>query len=187
MIPIAGSSKDLNNDLNKIRHLVYQWKIDFNSGPKQQVQEEIFTRKSYNTGHASLTFISSPVQQTANQTHLGMTLDNKLDSEEHLKAVLNVANNSIETLRKLQNKFTRALLTIICKSTLRPYHDYDNVIYDQFFNSFFHQKLRCIQYNAALALTGEIRGTSTETLYKKLRLESLQQRRWFEASSYLIN
>ena len=35
-----------------------------------------------------------------------------------------------------------------------------------------------MQYNAALAITGAIRGTSREKLYQELGLESLQKRRW---------
>ena len=40
-------------------------------------------------------------------------------------------------------------------------------------------KLESIQCNACLAITGAIRGTSTEKIHKKLRLESLKSRRWF--------
>ena len=41
----------------------------------------------------------------------------------------------------------------------------------------FHEKLESIQYNAALAVTGAIRGSSSEKLYQELGLESLQSRR----------
>ena len=43
----------------------------------------------------------------------------------------------------------------------------------------FHQKLESIQYNACLAITGAIRGTSEEKLYQELGLETLQLRRWY--------
>ena len=51
--------------------------------------------------------------------------------------------------------------------------------------SSFHQRLESLQYNAALAITGEIRGTSKEKLYNELGLESLQKRRWYEKLSFL--
>ena len=44
----------------------------------------------------------------------------------------------------------------------------------------FHQKLESIQYNAYLAITGAVRGTSKEKLYQELGLESLQLRRWYK-------
>ena len=43
----------------------------------------------------------------------------------------------------------------------------------------FQHKLESIQYNACLAITGAIRGTSKEKLYQELGLESLQLRRWY--------
>ena len=38
------------------------------------------------------------------------------------------------------------------------------------------KKLESIQYNAALAIAGDIRGSSKEKLCQELGLESLQQR-----------
>ena len=43
----------------------------------------------------------------------------------------------------------------------------------------FRSKLESVQYNAALAITGCIRGTSRERLYEELGLESLDRRRWY--------
>ena len=57
----------------------------------------------------------------------------------------------------------------------RPYLDYGDIIYDQTFNESFHQRIESIQYNAAIAITGAIRGTSSEKLYQELGLESLNQ------------
>ena len=36
-----------------------------------------------------------------------------------------------------------------------------------------------VQYNATLAITGAIKGTSQQKIYNKLGLESLCLRRWF--------
>ena len=38
--------------------------------------------------------------------------------------------------------------------------------------------MESIQYNACLAITGAIRGTSSEKIYQELGLESLQLRCW---------
>ena len=51
--------------------------------------------------------------------------------------------------------------------------------------SSFHQRLESLQYNAALAITGVIRGTSKEKLYNELGLESLQNRRLYRKLSFL--
>ena len=52
-----------------------------------------------------------------------------------------------------------------------------NVIYDKIFNEFWHKKLESAQCNAAVAVTGTIRGTNTVKLYQDSVLESLQNRR----------
>ena len=75
-------------------------------------------------------------------------------------------NETIGLLSKLQNILPREPLLTIYKSFVRPHLDYDDVIYDQHCNNSFHQKLESIQYNAALAITGAIRGSSREKLYQ---------------------
>ena len=57
---------------------------------------------------------------------------------------------------------------------MRPYLDYGDIIYNQAYNVSFHEKLESVQYNSALAITGAIRGTSTEKLYNELGLETLK-------------
>ena len=46
-------------------------------------------------------------------------------------------------------------------------------------------KIESVQYNAALAITGAIRGTSKEKLYQELGFESLKDRRWLRRLCYL--
>ena len=43
----------------------------------------------------------------------------------------------------------------------------------------FQQKMETIHYNAALAITGAIRGSFREKLYQELGLKTLQQLRWY--------
>ena len=62
------------------------------------------------------------------------------------------------------------------KAFVRPHLDYGAVLYDQAFNSTFHDKLELNQYNAFLAITRIIRDTSSDKLYQELGLESLQLR-----------
>ena len=74
-----------------------------------------------------------------------------------------------------------SLLTIY-KSFFWPNLDYSDVHYDQPNNSCLSD--RTVQYNAPLAITGVIRGTSKEKLYQELGLESLKDRRWLRQLSY---
>ena len=108
-----------------------------------------------------------------------MILDSKLDFSLHLKNVQNKVNKTIGLLRKLQDTLPRTSLITTFKSFIRPHFDYGDIIYDRAYNTSFHQNIESIQYNAALAITGAVRGTSREKLYQELGFESLQQRRWY--------
>ena len=163
-------NNDLNNHLRKISNWAFQWKMSFNPDPSKQAQEVIFSRKHQKISHPSIYFNNNPIESVSSQKHLGMILDTKLNFQEHIKSIITKVNKTIRLLRKLQN--LRSLLTI-CKSFVRPHLDYDDVIYDQSYNNTFYQKMESIQYNAALAITGAIRGSSREKLYQELGLESL--------------
>ena len=115
-----------------------------------------------------------------------MILDAKLNFQEHIKNILTKVNKTIGLLRKLQNILPRGSLITIFKSFVSPHLDYSDVIYDQSFNNTFHQKMESVQYNAALAVTGAIRGSSREKLYQELGLESLHQWRWYRKLCYFL-
>ena len=108
-----------------------------------------------------------------------LVLDIELDFSLHLKNVQNKVNKKMWLLRKLQDTLPRPSLITIFKSFMRPHLDYRHIIYDKAYNTSFHQNIESIQYNAALAITGAVRGTSREKLYQELGFESLQQRRWY--------
>ena len=101
-------------------------------------------------------------------------MDNRLTFDEYLTSVSNKISKTIGLLRKLQNTLPRPALLTIFRSFIRLHLDYSDIIYDQAYNLSFHQKLELIQYNAALALTRAIRGSSKEKLCQELGLESLQ-------------
>ena len=146
---------------------------------------EFFSRKMTKTNHPTLIFSNNPVHQVAWQKHLGMFLDCKLNFEEHLKTIVNKINKTIGLLCKFQNFLPRKALLTIYKPFIRPHLDYGDIIYDQTYNASFHQRLESLQHNAALPVTGAIRGTLKEKLYNELGLESLQNRRWYRKLSFL--
>ena len=90
----------------------------------------------------------------------------------------NKISKIIGFLWKLQNILPRPALLTIYKCFIRPYPGYGDIIYGQAYSLSFHKKLELIQYNAALALTRAIRGSSSEELYQELELGSLRLQRW---------
>ena len=93
----------------------------------------------------------------------------------------------MDFLSKFQQILPRPYLLIVYKIFIRSLLDCANIIYDQAYNSAFHDKLGSVQYNACLAITGEIRGTSTEKPYLKLSLESHKSRCWFRKLYHFYN
>ena len=94
------------------------------------------------------------------------------------------AVKGIILIKKLNVTLPHSSLLIIYKSVIRPDLDYGDVIYDQPNENSLSEKIDSAQYNAALAITGAIRGTSREKLYQKLCLESLKERRWLRQLCY---
>ena len=88
-------------------------------------------------------------------------------------------------MRKLNLLLPPSSLLTVYKCFIRPHLDYGDVIYDQPNLSSLTNKIESVQYNAALAITGAIRGTSKEKLYQELGFESLKDRRWLRQLCYL--
>ena len=96
-----------------------------------------------------------------------------------------MVNKTINLLRKLQINFPRTPLVKIYRSFRRRHLDYRDVLFEQTFNNSFHgrRRLKSIQYNVGLAITGAIRGSSREKFYQELGFESLQKRPWYRKLS----
>ena len=89
------------------------------------------------------------------------------------------AMKGIGVVKRLSKMLPRHSLPTIYKSFLSLHLDYSDILYDQPNNKSFCQKIETVQYNAALAITGAIKGTSQIKLYNGLGLEFLAFRRWF--------
>ena len=150
----------------------------FNPDITKQAQEVTFSRNSKKTDDPTVYFNHAPVTHTNCHKHLGMYLDEKLNFLQHIKEKTSKANRGIGVIQKLRHILPRHSLITICKSFVRPHLDYGDIIYDQPNNESFCNKIERVQYNAALAITGAIRGTSQTKLHHKLSLESLKFRRW---------
>ena len=173
------SANDLNHDLIKINECAYNWKMSFNPDPLKQAVEVLFSKKRNIITHPDLIFNGNKLTRFNSHKHLGMILDDKLNFNEHISVKLSTARKLVGSLHKLYNLIPRNALLTIYKSFIRPHLDYGDFIYDQPHNESFCSKIESIQYNAALAITGCIKGTSRDRIYHEVGLESLKQRRWF--------
>ena len=84
----------------------------------------------------------------------------------------------IGIIKRLSKMLPQHSLTIY-KLFVQPHLDYGNILYDQPNNKRLCQKIKTIQYNAALAITSAIKVTSQIKLYNELGLGSLEFKWWF--------
>ena len=75
----------------------------------------------------------------------------------HIKEKISKDNTGIGVFKKLNNTLSRKAPLTLYKSFVRPHLDYGEIIYDQPNNESFCNKLETVQYNAALAITGQFR------------------------------
>ena len=134
--------------------------------------------KKIPSNHSDIYFNNMQLKRNNTQKHVGLYLDVKLNFSEHINEKIKKAVKGINLTKKLSVTLPRSSLLTIYKSFVRPHLDYGDVIYNQPNNNRLSEKIESIQYNAALAITGAIRGTSREKLYQELGLESLKDRKW---------
>ena len=179
------SAKILNDDLSRISEWAHRWKMLFNPDITKQAQEVIFSRKNTKNDHPIVYFNEAPNAHTTCQKHLGMHLDEKWNFNHLVKEKIAKANKGIGLICKLAHVLPRQSLITIYKLFIRPHLDYGDIIYDQPNNEHFCNLIEKVQYNAALAITDAIKGTSQIKIYNEPGIESLKFRRWFRHLCFL--
>ena len=106
-----------------------------------------------------------------------MYFDEKLNYNTHIKEKLRNVYKGICLIRNIFNKLPRQTLATIYKAIIRLHLDYCDIVYDKPDKKIFINKIEKAQYDAALAITGAIRGRSLEKLYTELGIESLKFRK----------
>ena len=140
----------------------------------------VFSRKLKKLSHQKISFNNAPLVHASWQRHLGMFLDESLSFSYHIKKKMCKAIKGICIIKKLSKALPRHASITICKSFVRPHLDYGDIIYDQPNKESLNQKIERMQYNAALSITGAIKGTRQIKLYNQLGFKSLKFRRWFQ-------
>ena len=141
----------------------------FNPDILKQAQEIVFSPKASASNHGIIYFKNVPVIRKNNEKHLGLFFDSKLNFFDHMNEKIKKATKGVNVIRKMNLLSSCSSLLTICKSFFRPHLDFDDVSYDQANNSCLLDKIEIVQYNAALAITGAIRGTSKVKLISRVK------------------
>ena len=161
VLDITRSSNHLNQDLSSMKNWAFQWKMTFNPDLNKQATEVIFLVE----GIMLITLFCISTILLLKLLHLKNILGyEKLTFGHHLNEKISKANKSIGLIRRLYSYLPRKSLLVIYKSFIRPLLDYGDIIYDQPHNDTFCRSIESVQYNAALAITGTIKGSSREAL-----------------------
>ena len=80
-----------------------------------------------------------------------------INFKNHLSEKISKANKGLGVIKRLYKCLPRT-----------SHLDYGDIIYDNSSNATFSQIIESVQYNAALAITGAIRGSVREKLYQDL-------------------
>lgn len=134
--------------------------MSFNPDTSKRAEVFIFSSNIQKINYPSIYFNNNLIKQVSSQKFLGKILETKLNFLEELKNITSKANKTVGLLRKLLNSLPGASFLTIFKLFVRPHFHYGTVIYDQSLNNAFHQRTESVQYNAVLALTNAIRGSS---------------------------
>ena len=90
--------------------------------------------------------------------------DEKLSFLDHIDEKIKKATVGVNLMRKLNLLLPRLSLLTVYKCFVRPHLDYGDVIYNQPNLSSLTNQIESVKYNAALAITGAIRGTSKKEI-----------------------
>ena len=150
----------------------------YSPDPTKQTTKVCFSHKRDNVSHEPLTFNNNKIQSAPAQKHLVLILDSKFNFNQQIDDKINICNKIIGAMGRLSMTLSRKSILAIFKSFVRPLLDYADIIYDKLCNETFKGKLEAVHYNACLVITGPIRGTFRERLYRELGLETLNDRRW---------
>ena len=80
-------------------------------------------------------------------------------------------------MKKIFLNLSRNSLLTIYKTFIKSFFDYADIIYEKRLKESFEDKLEIFQYNAALVITGAIKGTLRDRINRELDLESLAERK----------
>ena len=145
------SSPKLGRDLGRVAEWTYQWKIPVGTPP--------------------VCFNNLAVASCETHKRLGLLLNKRLAFDCHAEEMILRVNKGMRLITRLRRYLPRNSLFTIYKTFIRPHLDYGDVVYDYTGDASFMQKLKSIQYNSSLAITGCFRSMSRDKLYSELVLK----------------
>ena len=119
---------------------------------------------------------NTPIPESSEHTHLGITLSGKLSWHPHITRITNKSSQRLALLRRLKFKLSRNALIRIYSTMIRPILEYGCVLFDNCTDG-LSTSLESIQFEAARICTGALRHTPRILLINELGWQPLSTRR----------
>ena len=179
MRPIVNKANDflvLNEDLRQLYQWAQQWRVTFNASKTEYM---IFSNKNVTPKYPELYLGNSVIKQVDTDSHLGLTLDTKLNWKHHISMMLLIctkASQRVSNIKRIRHLIPRKTAEILYKSLSRPILEYGDVIFDNTTQE-MKKLIDHVQRNALVMITLAYRRTPTVKLYEETGLETLADRR----------
>ena len=170
---VVAQAEDLNRNLRFINTWANTWLVDFNPSKTEQM---IISKKTNQINHPIIYLNDVAIQKVENHRHLGVTINQKLHWYDHIQDIKTKAYNRLNIMRKLKFKLKRNVLNNIYLTFIRPILEYADTVW-QNIPDYLQVELEQIQLEAARIITGAIKLTSKELLYRETDLIPLSERR----------
>jgi hypothetical protein len=161
----------LNQDLNTIVEWSHKWKVDFNQTKTEVVD---YTQGSHQCER--LTFDNFELEPINIHKHLGIIFQSNFKWDTHIQSIASKVTMLISCLSSYKYRLGRKTLEILYKSFVMPHFDYADVVWDSCTDT-LSNLLEDLHLQAQRVITGTVRGTSHENLYKESGFTSLKDRR----------
>ena len=163
---------NLNSDISRILDWSQRWKVNFN--PTKTELLTITNLREYYT--YPLSFDNSTLLETNMHKHLGVILQNDCKWNSHIESIIAKTRPLIACLRSFKYKFNRKTLELLYKSYILPHLDFSDVLWDNC-SAELSNALENIHLDALRTITGAVKGTSHDKLYKESGFICLHERR----------
>jgi hypothetical protein len=167
----ATQADILNHDLNTIVEWSQKWRVDFNHTKTEVVD---FTQGSRQCEH--LTFDNTDLESIDKHKHLGIVFQSNFKWDTHIQSIASKVTMLISCLSSYKYRLGRKTLETLYKSFVMPHFDYADVVWDSCTDT-LSNLLEDLHVQALRVITGSVRGTSHEKLYKESGFTSLKERR----------
>ena len=156
----AVSAGRLNSDLNKIAEWADKLLVAMDPVKSHNVLNSLKQIKK--KVHPLIFLISNVVQDAESHTHMGLTLQSGTSLRNHIVQVYEKTSKRLNIPKFVTYKVGRSILTSFYKNLIRPLMEYEDVIWNNFYDC-DSALLDSVQYKAARLVTGAVKVTSGYT------------------------